>query len=288
MENNDNYELKQENQQEPRLENSNTCNDKQVKSQKNALKKRRFPLIIGITLSLIILVGGIFGVVTMLSGDQDNNLNKSENDDDKMTECSHKFTLIESEATCTGAGYDTFKCSKCDKTKKEYKNELGHTTTEGTCSRCGESFGPWRIDFYVDEFNLPTDDAYIRNDPLFAGTFSNSATTNSNMYALIIMDSDGIAIKLWEYSTHEVKASSLTQYTITVLDDTGTKHYLSGKMNKGGERIFLSDWTLAKLLNRNNELKIYIKENTSYGVASTYLFTVKNCNFTSVYEDFNN
>lgn len=275
MENNHNYEPKQENLQNCNLENSNNCDAKQVKPEKNAPHKRRLPLIIGITLALIILVGGIFGIVTMLSGNQDE-------------KCSHKYTLIESEATCTSAGYDIFKCSKCDNTKKEYKDELGHTTTEGTCSRCGESFGPWRIDFYVDEFNLPTDDAYIRNDPLFAGTFSNSATTNSNMYAVIIMDSDGIAIKLWEYSTHEVKAYSLTQYTITVLDDTGTKHYLSGKMNKGGERIFLSDWTLANLLKRNNELKIHIKENSSYGVASTYLFTVKNGNFTSVYEDFNN
>jgi DNA-directed RNA polymerase subunit RPC12/RpoP len=183
-------------------------------------------------------------------------------------------------------GYATYKCSLCGDTYEKYESALGHTTSEGTCSRCGESFGSWEITFYVDEFNNPTNQAYIRTSDVLYGTFSNSATTDSTLYARILIDTEDIAIKLWEYGRNEVNAYTSTDYKITILDDSGTKHYTTGTMYKNGDRIYLADWTLVNLLQDNAQLKIYIQENSKYGVNSTYLFSVKNGNFNSIYYDF--
>ena len=214
------------------------------------------------------------------------NLVENSDDPTSSANCEHSYVIKESKATCTSGGIDTYECSLCKKTYTEYKSALGHTTSEGTCSRCGKSFAKWKISYYVDEFNNYTDEAYITNPDMFVGTFSNSATTNSKLYAKILIDSDDISIKLWEYGSNEVNAFTSTSYDITVLDDSGTKHYLSGTMYKGGERIRLSNIKLIDLLKNNTQLKIYIQENNSYGVDSTYLFSVDCNGFNSVYQSF--
>ena len=223
--------------------------------------------------------------VSLLSACDANNNNTNTNNNssnNNQNVCSHSYKVIESGATCLQGGYATYKCSLCDDTYEKYESALGHTTSEGTCSRCGESFGSWEIAFYVDEFNNPTNQAYIRTSDILYGTFSNSATTDSTLYARILIDTEDIAIKLWEYGRNEVNAYTSTDYKITILDDSGTKHYTTGTMYKNGDRIYLTDWTLVNLLQDNTQLKIYIQENSKYGVNSTYLFSVNNGNFNSI------
>ena len=235
------------------------------------LKKWWFWLIV------IVVIISIFG----------NSDSENDNDGQKTNEeCDHSYALETSEATCTTGGYDTYKCSICQETKTEYKSPLGHTTEEGTCSRCGELLGNWTSAFYVDEFQIPTDEAYITNSNYFSGTFSNSATTNSKLNASIIIDTDGIAIKLWENGNYLVKAYSTDNYKITILDDAGNKHNTTGTMYKDGDRIHLADWTLVNLLQNNKQLKIYIQEDSFYGVNSTYLFTITHSNFNAIFNDF--
>ncbi len=188
------------------------------------------------------------------------------------TTCSHIWI----DATCEVPKI----CSKCGKTSGQ---ALGHTTTSGTCSRCGHAFGDWILDYYVDEFNNPTSVSYIRRKSDCTGVFSNSATTNSTLDARILIDSQGIAIKLFEYGYNEVKAYTSTDYTITVLDSNDQKHIIYGTIYKNGDRIHLNDWTLIQLLIDNEEISIHIKENSKYGVNSTYLFTVNRSNFTEIY-----
>ncbi len=207
------------------------------------------------------------------------------------TTCNHSYRImIEQKATCTNGGYITYQCSLCNKTYKEYQNALGHTTNSGTCSRCGKVFETkiWETSFYVDEFRNPTDEAYIKNSDVFVGIFSNSATTNSKVYACILIDAEDIAVKLWEYGSYEVNAYSTTYYNITLLDDYGNKHYTRGTMYKNGERIYFADWTLVSLLMQNKKITIYIEEDSKYGYNSTYLFEVECGNFNNVYSDFYN
>ena len=66
----------------------------------------------------------------------------------------------------------------------------------------------WDISYYVDDFNQPTEDAYICSTTAFPGTFSNSATTDSLVYAHIAVDKDDISIFLYEYGSNQVKNSS--------------------------------------------------------------------------------
>ena len=49
--------------------------------------------------------------------------------------------------------------------------------------------------------------------------------------------------------------------------------------------IYESEYII-NLLQDNTQLKVYIQENSKYGVNSTYLFSVNNGNFNSIYYDF--
>lgn len=179
-------------------------------------------------------------------------------------------------ATCTEAR----KCTVCGISSG---NPLGHTTSTGICSRCGTKFSPWEKGNYVDEFQNPTDKKYIICDA--NGTFSNSATTNSTLSASLQIDLSNIGIMLWEYNSHLVKGIyDYENYSISILDNNGTKHTFTGTIYQGGTRIYFSaddrDSVISLLLN-NSEIEIYVKS-TKYSI-STYLFTINCIGFSEAY-----
>ncbi len=198
--------------------------------------------------------------------------------------CSHTYSKISTEASCTEGGAAVFQCSKCWDRYSAFESALGHTTSNGKCSRCGQTLGGWAQGYYVDEFNMPTSDAYISNTDYFVGTFSNSATTDSLLYAKIAIDKDGIFIFLWEYGKNLVKYYLDAGFNITIREENGTKHRAYARMLD--DRIKITDGDLITLLQRNDRLQIYMEESSKYGVNSTYLFTVTRGNFNSVYKDF--
>ena len=202
--------------------------------------------------------------------------------------CLHSYSLTKQTATCISDGYATYTCSVCGDSYREEVQALGHTTDSGECLRCGRLIGLWHPTFYVDEFSNPTDVAYLRNIDYIEGTFSNSATTNSDLNVRFLIDADSIAIKLWEYGRYEVKAYSTTDYSITFLDDSGKKHYTEGTMYKNGDRIYLEDWTFVSLLQKNEALSVYMREESKYGYKTTYRFTVEQDNFRKAYSQFYN
>lgn len=116
--------------------------------------------------------------------------NSSNDNETKPKNCSHAYSKTSSEATCYLGGYATYKCSlcgdsytkyesstghdyiqatctspkKCSKCDYTYGNALGHTTDNGTCSRCYTYIGKkWTksevqsiikvYDVWVDEIN---------------------------------------------------------------------------------------------------------------------------------------
>ena len=63
----------------------------------------------------------------------------------------------------------------------------------------------WSIGFYVDEFDKPTGEKYVWGHT--NGVFSNSATTNSDLYVTFIIDKKNVSIKLYKYGrNHPVKS----------------------------------------------------------------------------------
>lgn len=61
--------------------------------------------------------------------------------------CNHSYVKIKSEASCDVGGEATYKCSICGDTYTEYERPLGHDYIEATCTqakrcaRCNASFG---------------------------------------------------------------------------------------------------------------------------------------------------
>ena len=200
--------------------------------------------------------------------------------------CLHSYVKTSTLANCTQGGIAHYKCSYCENIKTEYESALGHSTENGVCTKCGEEFGIWEITYYVDEFGQYTNQAYVRNKNYFVGKFSNSATTNSKLYVGVLIDLENVAIKLLEYGSYVVKSYSTGYYDITYLDDAGQKYYTTGIMYKNGDRIYLNNRMLIELLQKNSSIDIYIKEDSEYGVNSTYLVTITKENFNSIYTDF--
>ena len=218
--------------------------------------------------SLILVIVLLFSITAC----NDNSTNDTEHNNNTTSGCTHAWVA----ATCTEAKT----CSKCNETQG---SALGHTTDSGICSRCGENFSAWEIGEYTDEFKQPTGKKYMVADAY--GTFSNSATTNSDLYAAVQIDKDNIGIMLWEYGSYLVKGTfDYEDYNITILDDNGTKHYFTGTIYKSGTRVYFDDADRSAVINlmrNNNTLKIYLKS-TKYSI-STYLFTINTKGFSSAY-----
>ena len=129
-----------------------------------------------------------------------------------------------------------------DNGKKVILNSDGTWKYEGQVENLKtDSTGIWKINYFVDDFGDPTKDGYIAHDYYIKGTFSNSATTNSDLNVFVMISGAGrIGIQLYEYAgKNAVKAYSNETYKIAVKDSNGVKHSLSGLMLEGGNRIYV-------------------------------------------------
>lgn len=187
-----------------------------------------------------------------------------------------------------------FIMSGCDISTAQYDNNDDYTTQNETeeNEELDEKFDEeldeeWILKYYVDEFNQPTNEWYVTSKYLFTGVFSNSATTNSLLYANIMVDADGTSIVLYEYGKNQVKDYSETTYNILVRDSYGTDYKFYGVMYSGGDRIYIEtgyhDYSqpnkFIELL-KNGDLQIVIYDK-KYAM-SKYSFTVESSNFSEL------
>ena len=79
----------------------------------------------------------------------------------------------------------------------------------------------WEQDYFVDEFDRPTDEQYIIAS--FDGTFSNSAVNNAKLTVKIRFSKKSISIFLFEYGNDLVKNHYSRGYnnSVRALDETG-------------------------------------------------------------------
>ena len=161
-------------------------------------------------------------------------------------------------------------------------------TESGTCERCGQSFGDWRIDYYVDDFNQPTDEWYITEDEYLVGTFSNSATTNSKLYANVMVDlDDNVMIFLYEYGSRQVKNSSeryWDEYDITMRTPDGADHKITGTMYCGDDRVNIDDAYIDEVLTAlKGEGNVMFRIENADRTVESYLIEVATSNFAELY-----
>ncbi len=222
--------------------------------------------------ALLIVVLLLFIASCSNNSDENQTNNNGNTNENESIICSHTWNS----ATCIKPKT----CSKCQETIGE---ALGHTTESGICTRCNENLTSWECGEYTDEFGDPTGNKYVITKTY--GTFSNSATTNSTLYAAVQIDNDDIGIMLWEYGRNLVKGTFDSEnYSITILDQSGTKHYFTATIYKGSTRVYFKDAdrnNVINLIKNNDTLKIYLK--TTKHSISTYLFTIDTKGFSSLY-----
>ncbi len=85
----------------------------------------------------------------------------------------------------------------------------------------------WRVGQYVDDFGNKTNKRYVRNSSLIQGAFSNSATQDSALNVLFLINSKSeVAIQLYKYAgDNPVKAIGSEEYRVAVQDGQGEKYY---------------------------------------------------------------
>lgn len=139
--------------------------------------------------------------------------------------------------------------------------------------------GDWETGNYVDDFGDKTNEKFIEQSAY--GSFSNSATTNSDLVARILIDKNNIRFQLKEYGRHPVNRGSIDfkmkrndsiigKFTMSAYDYGYVQFpsYESDKNNKIKK--------LKKTLLQGGKIKFYGEIN-SYG-RSTYNF-VLNCDY---------
>ena len=183
-------------------------------------------------------------------------------------------------------GMNNLKTETLLATTKESSTLLAPTETP---IRSLTNTGIWELGYYVDEFNIPTDEKYIRNILPFRGTFSNSATTNSELLVRVLFDKDGFSIMLYEYGDYLVKNSYSSEdqrYYVTLLTPNGNKIPFDGIMKAGSDRITFStlvDKSIKSFLDVGGTIRFYIV-NSDYETES-YLFSIENSdNFDDLYK----
>ena len=110
------------------------------------------------------------------------------------------------------------------------------------------AYGIWERKAFVDEFYDPTDEYYVVSNML-DGTFSNSATNDSQLSAYIFFypDRNSIAIRLFEYGDIKVNnpLSQNVLYDLVFKDAEGNKYSTSGVMYSQSSDVLFSGGTAA-------------------------------------------
>lgn len=155
--------------------------------------------------------------------------------------------------------------------------EASNVTTEESTPQT------WKKDFYVDDFDEPTDEWYIARE--FSGTFSNSATNDSRLTGRIFIDAEDITIFLYEYNSHQVKNSysHAEDYVISVRLADGTTKEFSGSIYSEGDRIVIDESdnaAMKDLLVNGGNMKFYIYEKDNS--VTNYLFEISSDNLKDI------
>lgn len=179
-------------------------------------------------------------------------------------------------------------------------NPKAFMETAGILPSAGQS--AWLKRYYVDEFGSPTDIPYATLKNVKAsGTFSNSATNNSRMYAKFIVDANRLNLELFEYESEFPVSGLISDYAvIKIKDSAGTTSELRTRAkfsDSNTKRLVISDaydvkTVFCALLN-SDSVQFRIEVRNTYGSsASIYLFSVDARGFGQAYasafiEDWN-
>ena len=152
------------------------------------------------------------------------------------------------------------------------------------CTLFADELRTWN---YTDSFGDITDSLYIGPEASKHGTFSNSATTDSELRWDIAVDDSDVAFFLYEYGSTQLRGSSgfPDKYDILVKDGDGVVHTFHG--SNFSDRILLdksSAGEMRDVMKKDGIIRIVINEDTRY-TASTYNLGSLDCSgFSDLYK----
>ena len=129
----------------------------------------------------------------------------------------------------------------------------------------------WIRNYYVDKFGDFTNEWYIALRNKTPGTFSNTDSSNSPLYANVLYDYDNrISIFLYENTDdHLVKNPSSTRselYKISIKNDIGETVDVRGGIPTGADRIFILETDISpvlEMMKTSSYLRFYIESESS-------------------------
>ena len=138
----------------------------------------------------------------------------------------------------------------------------------------------WSKEFYVDDFGDPTDKSYYRSNPIY-GTFSNSATVDSNLMVIMGFDitENYFRFVLYEYGNYPANFFMNDPITLGIKINEEASYY---SLNTDGSNLWLDDANGIDLLYNalmNNEKISCVITYPSPGIDSTYNFDIDSAGF---------
>ena len=132
--------------------------------------------------------------------------------------------------------------------------------------------GSWELNAYQDEFGEKSSNKYLL---LYgSGVFSNSATTNSKMTAVLFATKDGFSFRLVEYDSSIVKSDHTYLYRIKDSDGDVTEMKLFNNESSG----VMFPWStedrqkMLEILSKEGIITVSVREQNAYSTPDTYLF----------------
>jgi hypothetical protein len=162
---------------------------------------------------------------------------------------------------------------------KSLVTKSGTSDTTVTTSPIASTTGSmWMVKHYVDEFGAKTKSGFVGNAEPIVGTFSNSATQDSDLIVMLLIDKDlTMAIKLFEYAhNNPVKAYGNDNYQVNVKDKDGKAYHLSAT-NYETDRLTFdkpSAKQLHEILLKGGRVQFVIRETDT--PTTVYNFTIDN------------
>lgn len=130
----------------------------------------------------------------------------------------------------------------------------------------------WYIGNYVDDFDDPTGEKFIGFKT--SGSFSNSATSNSNLNVKVLVDNNDFGIELMEYSDNPV-TYFYSEPIIKVKSSYGNVTEFRGRINQQIARLYIRNDDYPEMIRlfrySSGDVKFVIKESKG---ASEYNFSI--------------
>lgn len=151
--------------------------------------------------------------------------------------------------------------------------EAGNSESEAFSIPVPTGTGSWDLKSYQDEFGEEGAGKYLVL--MGNGVFSNSATTDSKLTALLFIDNDfDFSFKLVEYNSSIVKSDD--SYDFRIKDSQGDVHSMT--LYNSDESGQMHSWssedkeTLKSILKKGGVITVSVRERDAYSTPDTYLF----------------